>query len=103
MSGAGTRLASARGFGTRRRLDGETVEVVQFASLVTGMDVVLNDARDRLLRMSVRELLTSDRVAVILSGPGPVADVGHLAASARVFLEGVRPGSPPAEVRRMSG
>jgi hypothetical protein len=37
MSGAGTRL----GVGTRFRLDGETVEVVEFASLATGMEVIL--------------------------------------------------------------
>lgn len=70
MSGAGTRL----GVGTRFRLDGETVEVVEFASLATGMEVILKDARDRLVRMSVRELLTSDRAEVIPEDRGPAAD-----------------------------
>ncbi|MFJ4964945.1 Mu transposase C-terminal domain-containing protein [Streptomyces sp. NPDC088729] len=70
MSGAGTRL----GVGTRCRLDGETVEVVEFASLATGMEVILKDARDRLVRMSVRELLTSDRAEVIPEDRGPAAD-----------------------------
>ncbi|MGW5461026.1 Mu transposase C-terminal domain-containing protein [Streptomyces sp. NPDC003996] len=70
MSGAGTRL----GVGTRFRLDGETVEVVEFASLATGMEVILKDARDRLVRMSVRELLTSDRAEVIPEDQGPAAD-----------------------------
>ncbi|GAA4143458.1 Mu transposase C-terminal domain-containing protein [Streptomyces griseoincarnatus] len=70
MSGAGTRL----GVGTRFRLDGETVEVVEFASLVTGMEVILKDARDRLVRMPVRELLTSDRAEVIPEDRGPAAD-----------------------------
>lgn len=75
MSGAGTRL----GVGTRFRLDGETVEVVEFASLATGMEVILTDARDRLVRMSVRELLTSDRAEVIPEDRGPAAvDEGGL-------------------------
>ncbi len=77
MSWAGTRL----GIGTHFRLDGETVEVVEFASLVTGMEVILKDARDRLVRISVRELLTSERAEVIPTGPGPVADEGESAAA----------------------
>ncbi|WEB43344.1 Mu transposase C-terminal domain-containing protein [Streptomyces yunnanensis] len=76
MSGAGTRL----GVGTRFRLDGETVEVVELASLATGMEVILKDARDRLARMSVRELLTSDRAEVIPKDGGPAADDVELAA-----------------------
>ncbi|MFE7042958.1 Mu transposase C-terminal domain-containing protein [Streptomyces atratus] len=74
MSGAGTRL----GVGTRFRLDGETVEVVEFASLAAGMEVILKDARDRLVRMSVRELLTSDRAEVIPEDRGPAAGDGDL-------------------------
>ncbi|WPW26343.1 Mu transposase C-terminal domain-containing protein [Streptomyces atratus] len=74
MSGAGTRL----GVGTRFRLDGETVEVVEFASLATGMEVIVKDARDRLVRMSVRELLTSDRAEVIPEDRGPATDDGDL-------------------------
>lgn len=76
MSRAGTRL----GIGTHFRLDGETVEVVEFASLVTGMEVILKDTRDRLMRMSVRELLTSGRAEVIPTGPGLAADEGEPAA-----------------------
>ncbi|WP_053084692.1 helix-turn-helix domain-containing protein [Streptomyces viridochromogenes] len=67
MSGAGTKL----GVGTHLRLDGETVEVVEFASLATGMEVVLKDGRDRLARMSLRELLTSDRAELIHDRAGP--------------------------------
>ncbi|KND39871.1 transposase [Streptomyces acidiscabies] len=74
MNGAGTRL----GVGTRFRLDGETVKVVEFASLATGMEVILKDARDRLVRMSVRELLTSDRAEVIPTESGRAADDGDL-------------------------
>jgi len=62
-------------------LDGETVEVVEFASLATGMEVILKDARDRLARMSLRELLTSDRAELIHDGSGPSsADDGDVAA-----------------------
>ncbi|WP_406140982.1 hypothetical protein [Streptomyces sp. NBC_01089] len=76
MNGAGTRL----GVGTCFRLDGETVEFVEFASLATGMEVILKDARDRLIRMSVRELLTSGRAEVIVEDPEPATDDGELAA-----------------------
>ncbi|MEU6017829.1 Mu transposase C-terminal domain-containing protein [Streptomyces sp. NPDC047515] len=74
MSGAGTRL----GVGTRFRLDGETVKVVEFTSLATGMEVILKDARDRLVRMSMRELLTSDRAEVIPEGQGLATDDGDM-------------------------
>ncbi|WP_030924244.1 DDE-type integrase/transposase/recombinase [Streptosporangium amethystogenes] len=70
MSGAGTRL----GVGTHFRLDGETVEVVEIFALPTGMEVLLKDGRDRLQRMSVRELMTSGRAQVIPNRTGPVAD-----------------------------
>lgn len=77
MSGAGTRL----GVGTHFRLDSETVEVVEFASLATGMEVVLKDGRDRLSRMSLRELLTSDRAELVHDGSGPSStDDGDVAA-----------------------
>jgi len=77
MNGAGTRL----GVGTHFRLDGETVEVVEFASLATGMEVVLKDGRDRLARMSLRELLTSERAELIHDRAGPAsADDEDLAA-----------------------
>lgn len=69
MSGAATKL----GVGTHFRLDGETVEVVEFAGLATGMEVVLKDGRNRLARMSLRELLTSDRVELIHDRSGPSA------------------------------
>ncbi|MER5357318.1 helix-turn-helix domain-containing protein [Streptomyces sp. NPDC002785] len=77
MSGAGTKL----GVGTHFRLDGETVEVVEFASLATGMEVVLKDGRDRLARMSLRALLTSNRAELIHDRSGPSsADDGDVAA-----------------------
>jgi hypothetical protein len=77
MSGAGAKL----GVGTHFWLDGETVEVVEFASMATGMEVILKDGRDRLARMSPRELLTSDRAELIHDGSGPSsAGDEHVAA-----------------------
>nr|WP_324901187.1 Mu transposase C-terminal domain-containing protein [Streptomyces sp. CB01201] len=62
-------------------MDGETVEVVEFASLATGMEVVLKDGRDRLARISLRELLTSDRAELMDDGAGPSsADDADVAA-----------------------
>ncbi|MET7911786.1 helix-turn-helix domain-containing protein [Streptomyces avermitilis] len=69
MNKAGMKL----GIGTYFRLDGETVQVVEFANFATGMEVVLKDGRDRLARMSVRELLSPGRAQVIPSSAGPSA------------------------------
>ncbi|MER6198796.1 hypothetical protein ABT234_15700 [Streptomyces sp. NPDC001586] len=69
MSRAGAKLGIGRYF----QLDGETVQVVEFASLPTGMEVVLKDGRDRLARMSVRELLSPGRAQVIPGSAGPSA------------------------------
>lgn len=70
MSRAGARV----GVGTRFCYDGETVEVVEMAATTAGNEVVLKDARGRLLRLSLKELLFSDRVAISPDGPGPSAD-----------------------------
>jgi hypothetical protein len=70
MSGGGARV----GVGTRFRYDGEIVEVVQMAATTAGNEVVLKDCRGRLLRLSLAELLFSDRAAVIPDGSGPSAD-----------------------------
>jgi hypothetical protein len=67
MSRAGTRV----GVGTRFRYDGETVEVIEIAITATGNEVVLKDYHGRLMRMTVRELLLSDRAQVVPDGPGP--------------------------------
>ncbi|MHA7957306.1 helix-turn-helix domain-containing protein [Streptomyces sp. L500] len=70
MSRAGARV----GVGTRFRYDGETVEVVEMAATTAGNEVVLKDGRGRLLRLSLKELLFSDRAAISPDGPGPSAD-----------------------------
>lgn len=70
MSAAAVRV----GVGTRFRYDGETVEVVEMATTTAGNEVVLKDGRGRLLRLSVKELLLSDRAALVPGGPGPSAD-----------------------------
>ncbi|KUF15775.1 Mu transposase C-terminal domain-containing protein [Streptomyces silvensis] len=69
MTTVGVRL----GVGTRVRVDGETAEVVEVIALPGGMEVLLRDGRDRLSRMSVRELMTSGRAEVIPQGPGPAS------------------------------
>ncbi|MFI6542976.1 helix-turn-helix domain-containing protein [Streptomyces prunicolor] len=77
MSGAGTRV----GVGTLFRYDGETVEVVEMAATTSGNEVVLKDGRGRLLRLSLKELLFSDRAAVIPEQAGPAADDAEEIAS----------------------
>ncbi|WP_158879583.1 Mu transposase C-terminal domain-containing protein [Amycolatopsis anabasis] len=63
------------GVGTRFHYDGEVVEVVELLSTTAGNEVVLKNATGRrIVRVSLRELLTSDRARVIPSGPGPAAD-----------------------------
>ncbi|ONI50934.1 hypothetical protein STIB_47340 [Streptomyces sp. IB2014 011-1] len=77
MSRAGTRV----GVGTRFRYDGENVEVVEMATTTAGNEVVLKDAYGRLLRLSLKELLFSDRAAICPDGPGPSGgDEGEIAS-----------------------
>ncbi|WP_425831670.1 transposase [Streptomyces fractus] len=70
MSRAGARV----GVGTRFRYDGETVEVVEMAATTAGNEVVLKGGHGRLLRLSLKELLFSDRAVISPDGPGPSAD-----------------------------
>ena len=67
MSGAATRV----GIGTHFRYDGETVEVVEMAATAAGNEVVLKNGRGRLLRVSLKELLFSDRAAIVPVQGGP--------------------------------
>ncbi|MFD3330923.1 hypothetical protein [Streptomyces sp. NPDC058701] len=69
MSRSGAKL----GIGTHLRLDVETVQLVEFASFATEMEAVLKDGRDRLARMSVRELLSPGRTQLIPSSAGSSA------------------------------
>ncbi|MGW1929273.1 Mu transposase C-terminal domain-containing protein [Streptomyces sp. NPDC001919] len=70
MSRAGTRV----GVGTRFRYDGEIVEVVELAAMASGNEAVVKDARGRLLRLSLRELMFSDRAVIIPDCTGPASD-----------------------------
>ncbi|MFD8064213.1 transposase [Streptomyces cyaneofuscatus] len=70
MNRAGARV----GIGTRFRYDGETLEVVEMAATTAGNEVVLKDGQGRFLRLSLRELLFSDRAVVIPDQPGPSGD-----------------------------
>lgn len=110
MSGAGARV----GVGTRFRYDGETVEVVEMAATTAGNEVVLKDGQGRVMRLTLKELLFSDRAQVVPDQPGPAADdaveiasvvLGQLrrderervlerAAHVREVLTGFQSGSP---------
>lgn len=71
MSGAAVRV----GVGTRFLYDGEVFEVVEMLSTTAGNEVVLKDAAGRrIVRVSMRELLTSHRARVIPDSPGPSPD-----------------------------
>jgi hypothetical protein len=58
------------GVGTRLVYEGEAVEVVEFAATGAGNEVVLKNGRGEVLRVSVRELLFSDRAAIVPQGLG---------------------------------
>ncbi|MBS2964779.1 transposase [Actinocrinis puniceicyclus] len=82
MSRGATRLE----VGTRLVHDGEMVEVVEFAARQIGTDVVLRSARGQYLRVSVKELLFSERVRIVADGPGPSGDGADELASATLSL-----------------
>jgi transposase InsO family protein len=110
MSWAGVRF----GVGTRLVMDGETVRITDLVATPAGNEVVLKDARGRILRVSQRELLLSDRARVIPDADGPAADdpyetagtvlarltpaerarVAERAAHIEEVLTGYRSGSP---------
>lgn len=78
MSGAAVRL----GVGSRFCYDGEVVEIVELLATTAGNEVVLKNATgQRIVRVSVRELLASEQARVIPESPGPCADDPHEAAS----------------------
>ena len=62
------------GVGARLLYDGEAVEIVETAATMAGNEVVLKDRLGRLMRVSVRELLFSDRCTVVPDGLGPSSD-----------------------------
>ncbi|MBR7829665.1 DDE-type integrase/transposase/recombinase [Actinospica sp. MGRD01-02] len=69
-----SRSAVRLGVGLRLVYDGELVEVVELAAQQAGTDVVLRSVRGHMLRVSVKELLFSDRARVVADGPGPSGD-----------------------------
>ncbi|MFD6312013.1 helix-turn-helix domain-containing protein [Streptomyces nigra] len=77
MSRAGARV----GVGTRFRYDGETVEVVELAATTAGNEVVLKDTRGSVRRLSLKELLFSDRAEIVPEQTGPAADDAEEIAS----------------------
>ncbi|MFJ3643773.1 helix-turn-helix domain-containing protein [Streptomyces sp. NPDC090108] len=77
MSRAGARV----GVGTRFRYDGETVEVVELAATTRGNEVVLKDGHGCVRRLSLKELLFSDRAEIVPDQAGPSADDAEEIAS----------------------
>ncbi|QCX82604.1 hypothetical protein C9F11_45220 (plasmid) [Streptomyces sp. YIM 121038] len=67
MSRAGARA----GVGTYLRYDGETVEMVEMAATMTGNEILLKDSLGRILYVSLKDLLFSDRAAITPNEPGP--------------------------------
>lgn len=72
MTGSSVRV----GVGTRFLYDGDPFEVVDMQATTAGNELVLRGMKGRrdLLRVSLRELLTSERARVIPELPGPSSD-----------------------------
>ncbi|MGW4838614.1 TnsA-like heteromeric transposase endonuclease subunit [Streptomyces globisporus] len=62
------------GVGTRFHYDGEVVVVEEMFGSAHGNEVLVRDGRDRRLRLSLREVLSSGRAQVIPEDPGPASD-----------------------------
>ncbi|MFJ2815166.1 helix-turn-helix domain-containing protein [Streptomyces sp. NPDC087294] len=77
MSRAGARV----GVGTRFRYDGETVEVVELTATTRGNEVVLKDGHGCVRRLSLKELLFSDRAEIVPDQAGPSANDAEEIAS----------------------
>ena len=60
--------------GTRFIFDGEVAEVVELMAVRSGVNVVLRASRGGLVTVALRELMTSERVRVVPSEPGPAGD-----------------------------
>lgn len=86
------------GVGTRFHYDGETVEVVQLVSTAAGGEVMLTDGRGRLLRMSLKELVLSDRARLVADSPSPGTEAGEVLAS--VVLKQLNPEQRREVLRR---
>jgi hypothetical protein len=70
MSSATVRIQA----GTRLVYDGDAAQVVELVAVESGVNVVLRVSPDHLVRVPLRELLTSDHVCVVPTGPGPSGD-----------------------------
>lgn len=70
MSSAAVRIQA----GTRLVYDGDAAQVVELLAAPSGVNVVLRVNPDHLIHVPLRELLTSDRVRVVPTEPGPASD-----------------------------
>ena len=85
------------GVGAQLVYDGEPVAVVEFAATGAGNEVMLKNGRGEFLRVSVKELLFSDRATIVSQDPG--ASSHDLQDGASVVLSGLQ----PAERDRLTG
>ena len=60
--------------GTRLVYDGDAAQVVELLAAQSGLNVVLRVHPDHLIRVPLRELLTSERVRIVSTEPGPASD-----------------------------
>ncbi|WP_407992117.1 TnsA-like heteromeric transposase endonuclease subunit [Kitasatospora sp. CMC57] len=77
MGGAAVRV----GVGTRFVYDGEVVVVEEMFGSAHGNEVLVRDRRERRLRLSLREVLSSGRAWVVPDGLGPASDEPRETAS----------------------
>lgn len=62
------------GVGSRFQYDGEIVTVEEMTSTASGISLLMKDGRGRRMRLSLRELLTSEHAKAIPEADGPNAD-----------------------------
>jgi hypothetical protein len=60
--------------GTRLVYDGDAAQVVELLAAQSGVNVVLRVNPDHLVHVPLRELLTSERVRIVPTEPGPASD-----------------------------
>jgi hypothetical protein len=60
--------------GTRVIYDGDPAQIVELQAAEAGVKVVLRQRNDRLIHLTLRELLNSGRARLVPEGPGPASD-----------------------------
>lgn len=84
-----SRSTTRMGVGTRLVYDGKAVEVIEFTATALGNEVVLKNGRGEVLRISVKELLFSERATILPQEPGVSSQ--DLEDAASVVLSQLQP------------